>query len=183
MAPPQRRGRDRAENRFPTAKNMSGDKMTPQAVETVLKALAEGRSRRYACDAVKIGRSTFNHWMDRDPIFKQNVADAEQRGTEFLEDEARRRAVEGTDKPVYQGGELVGHIREYSDQLLMFTLRGRAPHKYSKQALEVSGPNGRPIETTNLTPQEAAERVKELGISAVIFDRSGDNSDEDDNGG
>ena len=47
-----------------------------------------------------------------------------------LEPEAIRRAVEGVEKPVYQGGELVGYVREYSDTLLIFLLKGGKPHKY-----------------------------------------------------
>ncbi len=60
---------------------------------------------------------------------------------EFLE--AVRRAVEGTEKPVYQQGRLVGHVQEYSDTLLIFLLKGRRPEKYGeKLRQEISGPGG-----------------------------------------
>lgn len=52
----------------------------------------------------------------------------------MLEDEARRRAVDGVDEPVFQGGELVGHVRRYSDRLLEFLLRGRRPTVYREGA-------------------------------------------------
>ena len=50
-----------------------------------------------------------------------------------LEAEAYRRAVEGVERPVYQGGRLVGTVREYSDSLLTIMLRARHP-AYAKTA-------------------------------------------------
>jgi hypothetical protein len=41
-----------------------------------------------------------------------------------------RRGVTGYDKPVYQQGRLVGTVREYSDTLLIFALKARAPDRY-----------------------------------------------------
>jgi len=40
-------------------------------------------------------------------------------GADSLEDEAVRRARDGYDKPVYQQGQCVGHVREYSDTLMV----------------------------------------------------------------
>ncbi|MDP2936788.1 MAG: hypothetical protein Q8O86_09895 [Dehalococcoidia bacterium] len=36
----------------------------------------------------------------------------------------------GTEKPVFQGGQQVGVVREYSDVLLIFLLKGARPEKY-----------------------------------------------------
>ena len=47
------------------------------------------------------------------------------------EDEADRRAMDGHDKPVYQGGRLVGHVTEYSDSLLALQLKAGNPGKYA----------------------------------------------------
>ena len=47
-----------------------------------------------------------------------------------LEAEARRRAVEGVRKPIYCQGEICGTVREYSDTLLFFLLKGAMPEKY-----------------------------------------------------
>jgi hypothetical protein len=51
-------------------------------------------------------------------------------GTDLIEQEAWRRAVDGYDRPVFQDGELVGLVRAYSDVLLMMLLRGRRPEAY-----------------------------------------------------
>lgn len=61
-----------------------------------------------------------------------------------LEQEARRRAYEGVDEPVFYQGEEVGYIRKYSDTLLMFLLKGNRPDKYKDRvAAEHSGPDGK----------------------------------------
>src|SRR5574337_1699712 len=68
-------------------------------------------------------------------------------GTDSLEDEAVRRAHEGTLKPVYQGGKKVGTIREYSDTLLIFMLKARRPERFKERlAAEHTGKGGTPIQ-------------------------------------
>lgn len=64
-----------------------------------------------------------------------------------LEPEAIRRAVTGVDKPVYQGGEKVGTIREYSDTLLIFLLKGGKPAKY-RERYEHTGKDGESLTPT-----------------------------------
>ena len=56
--------------------------------------------------------------------------DALEEGTDLLDAEARRRAVTGTDKPVFYKGEVVGSITTYSDRLLMFLLRAHRPQVF-----------------------------------------------------
>lgn len=47
-----------------------------------------------------------------------------------LEAEMARRAIEGTDKPVFYKGEEVGSIREFSDTLAIALARGVRPEKF-----------------------------------------------------
>src|SRR5262245_28409092 len=47
-----------------------------------------------------------------------------------MKDEAYRRAVDGVEKNVYQHGHKVGTVREYSDNLLMFLLKGACPEEF-----------------------------------------------------
>ena len=49
---------------------------------------------------------------------------------DILEDEVDRRAVEGVEKPVgWHKGKPGGYVREYSDTLLIFLLKGDRPEK------------------------------------------------------
>jgi hypothetical protein len=83
-----------------------------------------------ACREAGIHRDTYRYWMEHDEVFGFYVATANQVATEHLEETAYKRAVEGTRKGVYQGGELVGYHTETSDTLLIFLLKARAPEKY-----------------------------------------------------
>jgi hypothetical protein len=61
-----------------------------------------------------------------------------EHGTDALEDEAVRRAVEGVIKPVFHQGKRVGTLRVFSDPLLMFLLRARRPDKFADRTLRAS---------------------------------------------
>lgn len=63
----------------------------------------------------------------RYPALRPSKATSEEDAIELLEGEARRRAYEGTVKPVYYKGEQCGKIREYSDTLMMFILKAKKP--------------------------------------------------------
>lgn len=96
----------------------------------------------------KVPRSTIYQWLSDDEKFKEKFDQSCIIAVSALEDEAVRRAYEGTLRPVFQGGKKVGKIKEYSDTLLIVLLKARAPEKYKERfQSEVSGPNGTPIKT------------------------------------
>lgn len=114
-----------------------------------LLALEQGLSKRGAANHAAPTRDIrrFHELEKRDPEFAEQVCQAVEAGTDVLEDEARRRAFEGVEKPVYQGGKLVGTVREYSDTLLIFLLNGRRPEKFRPLSrVEVTGARGGPVE-------------------------------------
>lgn len=91
--------------------------------------------------------STHYKWMHEDPEYPAKFEEAKKIAIDKLEAEARRRAVEGVEEPVYQGGKKVGTIRRYSDTLLIFLLKGALPHKYKERySTEITGREGGPIE-------------------------------------
>ena len=68
------------------------------------------------------------------PISKSAAWDnAVEQGIDTLEFEARRRECEGVDEPVFHKGEECGHVRRYSDALLMFLLRSHRPEKFRER--------------------------------------------------
>jgi len=105
-----------------------------------LKALAETCNVSRACEASNLSRRVAYDWRDADPKFKLAWEDALDRGAEVLEDEARRRAFDGVDEPVFQGGKNVGTVRKYSDTLLIFLLKGAKPKKYSDRNVIAGDP-------------------------------------------
>jgi hypothetical protein len=86
-----------------------------------------------ACRAAGIGRKTHYVWLKRDRRYAEAFKEAREVRVEWLETEARRRALAGWEEPVYQRGKLVGHIRKFSDTLLIFLLKAERPEKYRER--------------------------------------------------
>lgn len=103
---------------------------TPEKQARFLDALASYGNVTQAAKACGMPRRTLYDWRRDDAAFAEAWEAASAVGADALEDEARRRAFKGTLKPVFQGGEKVGAIREYSDTLLIFLLKGAKPQKY-----------------------------------------------------
>jgi hypothetical protein len=98
-----------------------------------------------SAEAVGIGRRTVYNWLDNDPEFHQQFEYAREQFVEMLEAEAKRRACDGVDKPIFYQGQLVETVKEYSDTLMIFLLKANAPDKY-RERVEHSGEGGGPIE-------------------------------------
>lgn len=83
-----------------------------------------------AAQMVGIHRATHHEWMKTDPEYAAAFEAACDQAVEVMEAEAWRRAMQGVEKPIFQGGKLVGSVQEYSDTLLIFQLKGLRPQKY-----------------------------------------------------
>lgn len=86
-----------------------------------------------AAKRASISRRAAYEWRDADAEFAKEWDEAIEAGTDGLEQEARRRAYEGVDEPVFYQGEECGTVRKYSDTLLIFLLKGRRPEKYRER--------------------------------------------------
>jgi hypothetical protein len=100
--------------------------------EVFLAAFSVSGNVSAACRSAGISRNTAANWRKADPDFAAAYADAEIEAVEHLEAEARRRAVDGVDEPVFGKDGEIGTRRRYSDTLLMFLLNGAAPEKYRR---------------------------------------------------
>lgn len=98
-----------------------------------IEALAITANVSAACKLARVGRNSIYEWRKDDPSFKADWDEATELGTDALEDEAVRRAYDGTLKPVYYGGKKVGTVREYSDPLLILMLKARRPEKFRER--------------------------------------------------
>lgn len=126
-----------------------------QKKNAFLAAYAEVGNITRAAEIVGINRNNHYQWMQNDPDYPAMFQEVDRQACDRLEEEARRRAVEGTEKPVFQGGKLVGTIREYSDTLLIFLMKGAMPEKYKERVhSELTGKDGGPITVTFVEPSE-----------------------------
>jgi hypothetical protein len=99
-------------------------------IPVFLDALAEGHSITGAAHEANVHPTLVHRRRKEDEEFRKAWGEAAELGTKLMEQEAARRAFHGTLKPVYQQGACVGHIREFSDTLMIFLLKARRPEKY-----------------------------------------------------
>jgi hypothetical protein len=115
-----------------------------------INTLRESGNIRASCAKAKIDRTTAYRERRRNGAFDELWDAALEDAGDTLEAEAWRRAVKGVLKPVWGSGgtgvgtKKVGTVREYSDTLLIFLLKGAKPEKYKDRG-EISGPGGGPI--------------------------------------
>lgn len=134
-------------------------KVTPKKSEwkpLFLEHLRETANVSSSAREAGVARQVAYKERDNSEAFRDAWDDAIEEGLDYLEAEARRRAYEGTLKPVYQQGVQVGEIREYSDTLTIFLLKGRRPEVFSERIKqEHTGKDGGPIQQ-DLSPATVA---------------------------
>ena len=142
------------------------EKKTPRQSKTsrqkaFLKAYRKTGNVTCAADAAKIDRASHYRWLE-EPDYKAQFGDAADEAADRLEEEARRRAVDGVDEPVgwYQG-KPGGTVKRYSDTLLIFLLKGVRPEKY-RERFEHTGKDGGPIETKSDLSKLNPEQLRQL---------------------
>lgn len=91
----------------------------------------DGRASKVA-KALGISMSQIYKWRKTDQQFAKDFDDQWAAAGEKLEAEAWRRGFAGVRKPVWYQGEICGHVKEYSDTLLIKLLEARKP-EYRKE--------------------------------------------------
>lgn len=113
---------------------------SPRAQEAFIAELRNGLSIRAACEAAGIGRRTAYELRESDSEFAAQWQDAIEDGSDLIEDEALRRAVDGVQEPVVSQGRIAKnddgtllYVRKYSDTLMTQILKARRPEKYRER--------------------------------------------------
>jgi hypothetical protein len=171
-------------------------KLTRARQKCFLEALADTGSVTTAVDLAGTSRTRVYELRKLDPEFAAAWAEAEDIAAERLEDEVRRRALEGVPELLVSAGKLVRGddgkpitVRRYSDNLLLALLKTRRPPRRERSVRFVlpalrsaaDAPNAMAaiaaaVGTGEITPSEAAElaRLVEAYIEAIQaseFDR------------
>jgi hypothetical protein len=139
-----------------------------------LEALACGWTVTHAAERTGTNKRRFYELREADEAFAAAWDDAIDQGTQVLEDELHRRAIEGWDEDSFDGdGKLVRRVRRYSPALLIFSLKARKPDVYRDNArVEVTGRDGGPMELeAGYRPTTLADVValaRDLGIVDVV---------------
>ena len=104
-------------------------KCTPRKKTAFLRELRRCGLINKAADACRLSRSVLYQHKRKSKTFAADWDHAVDDAVDsVLIEEATRRAVQGVKKPLAYQGELTGdYVREYSDSLLMFLIKGKRP--------------------------------------------------------
>jgi hypothetical protein len=171
-------------------------KLTRGRQERFLKALADTGSVSAAAAMAGTSRSRVYELRKADPAFAADWDEAEEIAADRLQDEARRRAVEGVPEPLVSAGKIVRDdegqpiaIRRFSDALLLALLRAHRPPRRERSvrftlpalrsAADAAGAMAAiaaAVASGEITPGEAAELSKLVeayvkALEATEFDQ------------
>ena len=105
-----------------------------------LKVLSETGNVSEAARAIGLTRLQVTRHYESNERFAEQWRAALEEATDGLEREARRRAFEGTEEPVFYQGKECARVRRYSDTLMLALLKAERPEKYKDRvASELSG--------------------------------------------
>ncbi|MGC2340990.1 MAG: hypothetical protein WA453_05320 [Methyloceanibacter sp.] len=152
-------------------------KLTRARQVRFLKALAETGSVATSAALAGTSRTRVYELRKADPAFASAWEDSEEIAADRLEEEARRRAVEGVEEPLVRGGKLVHDdsgqpitVRRYSDNLLLALLKAHRPPRRERpmrfqlkplrsaaDAAAAIASMAAAVAAGDITPSEAAE--------------------------
>lgn len=147
---------------------------TPAWVAPFLDHLRTSCNYAASARAAGVGYSTVMARKQRDADFQAACDEALEEAYDSLEAEARRRAFEGSDEPVWHQGEQVGTVRKYSDSLAQFLLKGYRRRKFGDKQ-EITGADGGPLSTVD----ETAKAARIAALLALAKERKARGEAED----
>lgn len=155
---------------------------TRETLDRFLELLAQGHTIVHACAESKLPRQTAYNRRDKDEYFAIEWERALEAGIQVLEQEARRRAVDGVDEPIVYQGVVTDTVRKFSDTLLIFLLKAKRPAVYRDNVrTEISGPDSGPIVVANDVNADRAEAIlNELEARGLIAGSSSNGHTEAD---
>lgn len=126
--------------------------------DAFLAHLAESGILTDAAAAAGVDRTTPWRRRQADPEFAAACDEAIDIAADKLEREARRRAIDGVEEPIYQGGQLIGTKTVYSDSLLALLLKGRRKKVFAER-IEQTGADGGPVQSQVVVSTGVPEQV------------------------
>lgn len=124
-----------------------------------------------ACKSAQVSRTNVYNWLADDAEFAEAFEHAKLCFAETLEDEAKRRAVDGIEIPLCnKNGEVVGYKHVYSDTLLIFLLNGALPDKYAQRNKNENHNSG----AVNVNVSGKLAGMSDEEIDALLSSASGD---------
>lgn len=132
-----------------------------------LELYAQCGRKNAAARAVGTTSWTVRDYCKKHPDYDELVKEAYEVYCESLEAEIERRGKDGVLRPIFQSGMLVGHVTEYSDQLMLAHAKRHIPEYREKHSVDVHHSGGVLV-------------VPGMAGSEDAWEQGGDHSDEED---
>ena len=101
--------------------------LTDEKADAFIEQLARTGSVTAAAEQVGLGRTQLYERRRTRKRFAAAWNKALAIGVERLHDDAMRRALEGDERPIVRGGEILGTERRFDNRLLQFLLKAHKP--------------------------------------------------------
>jgi len=95
-----------------------------------------------SASAAGVTRRTHYDWKAEDPEYLVEFQRAEKIAGDMLIDEARRRAHDGWEEPVFHQGVIVGGVRRFDSTLLMFLIKRHDPTYRERSSIALTDSEG-----------------------------------------
>lgn len=120
-----------------------------------------------------ISQVSYYNWLKTKPAFKQVMINIQPLVADMIEDEVKRRALEGVEEDIYHQGIIVGQKVNYSDSLITTLIKAHMPEKYRERtSTELTGKDGAPLTMafldTILDPPKGTPIAKALEDALII---------------
>lgn len=144
--------------------------VSDQQREDFIEELAAGLTVVEAALKVGRGRRDFYRLKADDPEFAAEWRAAYDEGTDKLEAEAERRAVNGVPRLSYdKDGNLVREEQVYSDALMIFLLKARRPEKFRDNVKVEHAGSDTPVQVEVKHSVDDLARVAQLLAGAGVL--------------
>lgn len=142
-------------------------KDTPERMAVVIEALRRGNTREAAARAAGIGPATLRRYLALRPEMREIVEDAEADAERGFVEALHRAANEAEVIDYYDNkGNLLKRVTKYDWKAALAWLeRRRAKDWKSSARLEVSGPDGGPIERRVTVWQPTREELFQMALA------------------
>ena len=132
---------------------MASHRFDTHAKDTFVENLRITGEPAAAAEACGFSLTTVQNHGRRDEEFARAVFEALQSYRATIASEIHRRAIEGVDEPVYQGGKLVGKKRRYSDALLLAHAKRHMPDEYGDKKT-ITHEHTQALDVKHLSPEK-----------------------------
>ena len=120
------------------------------------------------CKDIKTPYETIQFYRRKYPEFASDIHMAHDMWKDALDAEVIDRALEGTDRPVFQRGEYLGDYKFKSDKLLELAVKAHVPEKYDRGKLDRVEGGQAPINFNvinfNNVDEEQEGGVRDIGV-------------------